>query len=113
MKRCVYCGRDNDARNKYCKYCGESLNDNSFSDEPEVEVMDDDKSSYQQNNQHIHCPECGSTNIYLRTKENTDFHEGNACCGLILFGPLGLLCGLTGKKESTTFRKCGNCGHEF
>ncbi|MGE4571162.1 MAG: zinc ribbon domain-containing protein [Candidatus Izemoplasmatales bacterium] len=107
MKRCIYCGRDNDSHSKYCKYCGEALNVNVFDDDP---TNDDQK---RQDNQHIHCPKCDSTNIYMMTREGSDFNESNACCGLLLFGPLGLLCGLSGKKESITFRKCGQCGHEF
>lgn len=66
------------------------------------------------NNDMVRCPNCSSSNIFFVTRETNSGYDGsNACCGAILFGPLGLLCGLTGKKESETIRKCGNCGKEF
>ncbi|HKL47163.1 MAG TPA: hypothetical protein VJ878_00715 [Candidatus Izemoplasmatales bacterium] len=113
MKRCIYCGRENPNDNRYCAFCGEELNHSQYAqDEPEVEVVDDAKNTSSTNHS-IHCPNCGSNQIYLRTTETGGFDTSNACCGYILLGPLGLLCGLASDRESTTVRKCKNCGYEF
>jgi DNA-directed RNA polymerase subunit M/transcription elongation factor TFIIS len=114
MKRCIYCGRENPKDNRYCAYCGEELNSSSYhqNDGPDVEVMDEAPESTSFNN-NIKCPNCGSEKIYLRTRESGGFDTSNACCGYILLGPLGLLCGLASDRESITVRKCKNCGHEF
>lgn len=50
------------------------------------------------------CPKCGSTHL-SSNKQGVD--AGNACCGALLFGPLGLLCGMTDKVVVTCL-KCGN-----
>ncbi|MFP4478621.1 MAG: double zinc ribbon domain-containing protein [Candidatus Izemoplasmatales bacterium] len=116
MKRCVYCGRESANDKKFCKYCGESLDNQSYqsSEEPEVEVLDDDRSNHHhKNNGPVRCPNCGSAEIYLMTRESGGFDASNACCGYIILGPLGLLCGLSSERESVTVRKCKNCGYEF
>jgi len=112
MKRCMFCGRESSEDSQYCQYCGEALNqEKDTQDEtPEVEVLDEEA---KHNPQDIRCPNCGSERIALKTRESTGFEGTNACCGYILFGPLGLLCGLSGQRESLTVRKCQNCGHEF
>lgn len=61
------------------------------------------------------CPKCGSNNVQFSTYTKTSsFSFLDACCGTILMGPLGLLCGLCGigskTKESWI---CLNCGHTF
>ena len=43
------------------------------------------------------CPNCGSTNISSITDTHTHtkgFDGGDACCGYLLFGWPGILCGL-------------------
>lgn len=113
MKRCIFCGRNNPNENQYCAFCGEALNNNDYDhSEPEVEVMDETPHNHQ-NNQTIRCPRCDSERIFLRTTERGGFDTSNACCGYILLGPLGLLCGLASDRETTTVRKCKNCGYEF
>lgn len=65
------------------------------------------------------CPKCGSDNLVIIAETSTkgkDFDVGNACCGLLLFGPIGALCGAMGKgKEtsSTTYWLCKGCGNKF
>lgn len=62
------------------------------------------------------CPKCGSENCFPITESETKgFGAGNACCGYILFGWIGLLCGLcdTGSTKIKTYWKCGNCGTNF
>jgi tellurium resistance protein TerD len=52
------------------------------------------------------CPRCGSAHL-SNNKKGMD--AGNACCGALLFGPLGLLCGLTDKVVVT----CLKCGKQW
>jgi len=52
------------------------------------------------------CPRCGSTSIYVGTK---GYRPGKGCCGYIIFGPLGLLCGLFGANRLR--KTCVNCNH--
>lgn len=62
----------------------------------------------------ITCPKCGSDNIHFVTiQASQNFDKGDACCGFLLCGPLGLLCGVKDKTESKTVRKCMNCTNEF
>lgn len=65
------------------------------------------------------CPKCKSENcqyIAMSETNSTGFNSGNACCGLILMGPMGLLCGLCGNETKTTTKEywiCQNCGNKF
>jgi hypothetical protein len=67
----------------------------------------------------VHCPKCGGTHCRMITKTKTDstpFGFGDACCGWILFGPIGILCGLCGASSSTetkTYWVCDDCGKKF
>jgi DNA-directed RNA polymerase subunit M/transcription elongation factor TFIIS len=118
MKRCVYCGRENENNNKYCKYCGEEFDEQTYQSdgytevEPEV-IYNEPNINEEKSKGPIKCPKCGSQEIFLLTRESNGFDASNACCGYIILGPLGLLCGLSGDKESMTARKCKNCGYEF
>lgn len=61
------------------------------------------------------CPKCGSTQIQaISETETKGYDPGSGCCGAILLGPFGLLCGLCGMKSKTTNRRmCLKCGHKF
>lgn len=55
------------------------------------------------------CPFCGAENCQPMQKSITEVKQkgygwGSGCCGMLLFGPFGLLCGLcrTGSKVKTT-----------
>jgi len=64
----------------------------------------------------MQCPRCGGTNIqYVTESDSQGFGFGKGCCGYILFGPLGLLCGLCGMGKGTTYTYwiCKNCGNKF
>lgn len=67
----------------------------------------------------IRCPRCGSHDIMPVSEVSTkgkDFNTGDACCGYMLCGPLGLLCGATGKGKqttTTTYWMCKGCGNKF
>ena len=67
----------------------------------------------------LRCPRCGSHDIMPVSEVSTkgkDFNAGDACCGYMLCGPLGLLCGATGKGKqttTTTYWMCKGCGNKF
>lgn len=68
----------------------------------------------------MHCPRCGSQNIETLVTSKTKtkgFSGSSACCGYILLGWLGVLCGLCGMGASETETKtkfiCMNCGKKF
>ncbi len=61
------------------------------------------------------CPHCDSEDIQFATNTHGGgFSFFDSCCGFILMGPLGLLCGACGSGVSTKeFWICKNCGHKF
>ncbi|MBR5217242.1 MAG: hypothetical protein IKV68_02660 [Oscillospiraceae bacterium] len=67
----------------------------------------------------VRCVRCGSANLTTVSEVSTqgkNFKAGDACCGAVLLGPLGLLCGATGKGKqttTTTYWVCKNCGNKF
>jgi tellurium resistance protein TerD len=54
------------------------------------------------------CPRCGSSSIHAGKK---GFSGSKACCGALLVGPLGLLCGTAGKNKVIV--TCMNCKHTW
>lgn len=73
----------------------------------------------QQQNGAKACPKCGSTNLQIISDTQTDgkdFSAEKGCCGWVLFGPIGLLCGACGEEkttETTHYWVCKNCGHKW
>ena len=64
----------------------------------------------------VKCPKCGSKQVEFVTSTNgKGVSSTKVCCGYVLLGPLGAICGLSGagKTQSKTVRKCKNCGYEF
>ena len=76
----------------------------------------------------MRCPKCGSTDCQIFVTNSVKFHSntkgfgsGKACCGLMAFGPVGVLCGLCGAGKSRTWSEeeqkeywiCQNCGKKF
>ena len=71
----------------------------------------------------LRCQSCGGTNLHPITKTETKVSGGgygflDGCCGYILLGPVGLLCGLCGKEaeaksKNETYWACGDCGYQF
>lgn len=69
------------------------------------------------------CPHCGNRDIQATTETNTttkgsNFSAGKGCLGYLLFGPLGILCGLCGSHQqtvstNTTYWHCSKCGKKF
>lgn len=65
------------------------------------------------------CKKCGHggcvPNTVTNTKVNTKSGFTEACCGMLIFGPIGILCGLCGhstsvSQSSKTWWNCANCG---
>ena len=65
----------------------------------------------------MRCPKCSSENVQVHYEtEKKGFSGGKGCCGWLIFGPIGLLCGLCGKDEVKSEKKywvCNNCGAKF
>ena len=62
------------------------------------------------------CPYCGSKHLQpVATGETKGFSTGSGCCGAILLGPFGWLCGLSGmgKGKTVAKRMCMKCGKTF
>ncbi|MGN1158137.1 MAG: hypothetical protein ACI4TK_18355 [Agathobacter sp.] len=61
------------------------------------------------------CPKCGSEHVQFSTKTSGGgFSVFDSCCGYIIMGPLGLLCGACGSGTTTEeFWICHECGHKF
>lgn len=65
------------------------------------------------------CAKCGENNSQIINEVHTtgkDFKASNSCCGYILLGPLGLLCGACGKgrqTHNTQYWVCNNCGNKW
>ncbi len=65
------------------------------------------------------CPKCKCNVCQLITETKTtgkDFSAGDGCCGYMIFGPIGILCGLCGADKKTVTKNywvCTNCGHKF
>ena len=70
------------------------------------------KNEVEEDSEIIRCPQCGSRNIHFITKRGKKFDAGNALCGGLLCGPIGLLFGAKDEPD-TTVRKCMKCGKEF
>ena len=62
------------------------------------------------------CPRCGQKRLQVNVQNNGSVYSAKkGCLGWLLFGPLGLLCGLSGSKknETTTNWICIACGNQF
>lgn len=65
------------------------------------------------------CPKCGGENCQIITETQTkgkDFSAGKGCCGWVIFGPMGILCGMCGegkKISNKSFWVCHQCGNKF
>lgn len=73
----------------------------------------------QQGRGRLRCPKCQNENLQVITETATkgsDFSLWKGCCGRILLGPFGLLCGMCGKgkqMKTTTYWICPMCGNKF
>ncbi len=102
---CLGCQRQFNAGDELCPHCGLFNSQKYNKPEPQAhqvtqaEPMDSDV---------VRCPKCGSKNVAVM-KEG--FKAGDACCGALLVGPLGLLCGA--KDANKLNRHCLKCGKKW
>lgn len=107
--KCEFCGHTSDTDFKFCPQCGAEAGKQKDTKEAQGQVEPKPKEE-----DRVVCPKCGSENIHFVTvQEGSGFDRGNACCGYLLCGPLGLLCGVKDDKQIKTVRKCMKCGQEF
>lgn len=85
LTTCKTCGKEVSKTALTCPHCGESL--------PGL---------------HIKCPKCGLMNIGIGQK---GFSLGKAAVGGILLGPVGLLGGMIGRKNTEFV--CKACGYTW
>lgn len=93
---------------------------NLYEDEVHKQRVEEmQKAQLQEQESRMQCPNCGGRNCTLMTETTTKkdgYSAADGCCGLVLFGPLGLLCGACGSGEETktkTYWVCQNCGNKF
>ena len=95
---CANCGKSIPDGSKFCPECG-SAQTSSVTPRSSDQIL---------------CPVCGSPSIhFVTTQGGQEFKKGDACCGYLICGPLGLLCGVKDKQPAKTIRKCMKCGFEF
>lgn len=67
----------------------------------------------------MRCPKCGNEQCQIITETHTsgkDFSVSQGCCGAILLGPIGILCGACGKGKqikNVSYWVCSQCGNKF
>lgn len=65
------------------------------------------------------CPRCGENNSQVINEVTTtgkDFSASKGCCGAVLMGPIGILCGACGEgrqTHNTQYWVCNNCGNKW
>lgn len=65
------------------------------------------------------CPKCGEDNSQIINEVKTtgkDFSAGKGCCGYIIAGPIGILCGACGSGKKTVNKQywvCNKCGNKW
>lgn len=123
--KCQYCGAENPDIAKFCYKCGKPV----VMEEPTIRGA---PSKTENPVPHVPlspavrkdtvCPFCGGENCQPMMRNRTTvktsgYSWSSGCCGILLMGPFGLLCGLcgTGSKVNTkdeTVWICQNCGKE-
>ena len=65
------------------------------------------------------CPKCGSDDLTCVTDQKLSgkgFSGAKGCCGYIILGPIGILCGACGKGQKLETSQafiCKTCGNKF
>lgn len=110
---CKHCGQELAEGSAFCHHCGHPQNETAgqpAAGTPNTPVLRPAEEGG------IKCPHCGSTRLQFTTTVKTQgVSVGDACCGYICLGPLGLLCGLCGAGSTETKEGwvCCDCGTRF
>lgn len=106
--QCKHCGRELAEGSAFCHHCGHPQNETAGQPAAGTPNTPAEEGG-------IKCPHCGSTRIQFTTTVKTQgVSVGDACCGYICLGPLGLLCGLCGAgSETKESWVCCDCGARF
>lgn len=65
------------------------------------------------------CPRCGKDNSQIINEVSTkgkDFYASKGCCGAMMLGPIGVLCGACGKGRKVNNHQywiCNSCGKKW
>ena len=140
---CHICGEELKNQEKNCPNCGtdvpvtrENRNDNmqvtkhresALSKKTEVEVKKVEDTPVRPVHNGMVCPNCGNENLQVINEVNVNtqtsgggYSAGKGCCGYVLLGPIGLLCGACGSGAKTTTTTtntmvfvCTKCGKKF
>lgn len=121
---CRFCGAEIQETDRFCKKCGKSVQNipatvesSASSQKAQTEPVNHKKSGF--------CPNCGAgpencqpiPKVNVKTS-GSGYSFWDGCCGMILLGPAGLLCGACGggvktEVRSETWLVCQKCGTEF
>lgn len=127
MKKCLFCGLDNEDETLFCKGCGRKFPITnkkvckSISDKIHDDITIDTR------HKQICCPSCKSTHLQATVETSTsvrttgnNYSFGKGIIGRLLFGTPGLLLGSVGQKQQTyvdtqnrNYWICSDCGNKF
>lgn len=127
---CHECGTQIPEGVKFCYKCGakvvEDINGNTANlNTTDIQTLEPSNIEMLENpnRSRIECPNCHSLNLIPVSETQTyvsgsGYGVGKGCCGYILLGPLGLLCGLCGtgatsQTTTSTWWVCKDCGNKF
>lgn len=112
--KCRYCGQELPEGSAFCNYCGQPQQGPAQPNTQSTPAQSPASPATEAGT--LKCPHCGSTKLQYTTSVKTQgVSVGDACCGYVCLGPIGLLCGLCGSGSSETkeYWVCHDCGAKF
>lgn len=109
--KCRYCGQERPEGSAFCNYCGQPQHRPAQTDTRKASAPPPASPATEERS--LKCSHCGSTKLPHTTSVKTQgISAGDACCGYVCLGPIGLLCGLCGSGLSE-YWVCHVCGTKF
>lgn len=111
--QCKYCVKELAEGSAFCPHCGHPQKETAGQAATETSRAPAPQPAAEGA---LKCPHCGSTRLQFTTTVKTQgVSVGDACCGYVCLGPLGLLCGLCGAGATETKEGwvCCDCGTKF